>query len=239
VLAWLLLARCPLCGGDRYPSGAPTVASSASEAVPPGSGAPCGACAARLQLPAAGLSGDDPLPWWAAGSYDGALRHQLLRLRARPHGPALAALAATIQPALPGAPQRPLLVPVPSWKRRANPLPALLCRRLGHRLGLGRADLLARAHPVLGQHHLRRSLRFANQRGSFVCRRLPQGSEARRRPLLLVDDILTSGATALAAAEALQRGGWKVAGLLCLARTPAQRGVSDLHWRRRRGDRPG
>ncbi len=239
MLAWLLVVRCPLCGGDRSPSRATALGSTASEAVPAGSGAPCGACTARLQLPATGLNGDDPLPWWAAGAYDGALRHQLLRLRARPQGPVLAALAATIQPALPPAPQRPLLVPVPSWKRRANPLPGLLCRHLGRRLGLGQADLLARAHPVLGQHHLRRSLRFANQRGSFVCRRLPQGSEARRHPLLLVDDILTSGATALAAAEALQRGGWKVAGLLCLARTPAQRGVSDLQWRRRQGDRPG
>lgn len=229
MLAWLFKARCPLCGGDRSFSGTASM----------GTGGPCGACAARLKLPAGGLSGHNPLPWWAAGSYDGALRHQLLRLRARPQDPALASLAATIRPDLPPSPQSPLLVPVPSWKRRANPLPPVLCRLLGRRLGLGRADLLARAHPVLGQHHLRRSLRFANQRGSFVCCRRPQGSEARRRPLLLVDDILTSGATALAAAEALQQGGWQVAGLLCLARTPARRGVGDLQWDRRQSDRPG
>jgi predicted amidophosphoribosyltransferase len=229
LLTWLLPARCPLCGEDLL----------RSRAGPSGPAIPCLACSERLQLPPAGLSGHDPLPWWAVGAYDGALRRQLLRLRVRPQHRALAALAATIQPALPPPPHRPLLVPVPSWKRKANPLPALLCHSLGSRLGLSQADLLARAHPVLGQHHLRRSLRFANQRGSFVCCRRPRGSEARRRPLLLVDDILTSGATALAAAEALLQGGWRVEGLLCLARTPARRGVGDLQWIRRQGDRPG
>jgi adenine/guanine phosphoribosyltransferase-like PRPP-binding protein len=55
----------------------------------------------------------------------------------------------------------------------------------------------------------------------------------------LVDDILTSGATALAAAEALQQEGWRVQGLLCLARTPERRQVRDLEWVSRQGDRPG
>ena len=45
--------------------------------------------------------------------------------------------------------------------------------------------------------------------------------------MLIVDDILTSGATAESAALCLKQGGWRVRGLLCLARTPE------------RGSRPG
>ncbi|MFM7360484.1 MAG: ComF family protein [Cyanobium sp.] len=183
----------------------------------------CQACRDQLKLPDGGLQGQHPLPWWAAGSYDGALRRRLLGLRKQPRPPALMALLAGMQPSLAPAPQRPLLVPVPSWKKHPNPLPELLCRCLARQLGLGTAELLARSHPVLGQHHLGRAARLANQRGSFLCRRPPRPGEARRRPLLLVDDILTSGATALAAADALRVGGWRVEGLLCLARTPARR----------------
>ncbi|MEB3322908.1 MAG: hypothetical protein VKI81_08795 [Synechococcaceae cyanobacterium] len=113
---------------------------------------------------------------------------------------------------------------IPSWKRHANPLPGLLCRALGRRHGLGTSDLLERAHPVLGQHHLDRRLRLANQRNSFRCRRGPRQSERRRQPVLLVDDILTTGATACSAADALQAAGWRVEGLLCLARTPRSGG---------------
>jgi predicted amidophosphoribosyltransferase len=132
----------------------------------------------------------------------------------------LTALAEAIGPA-PAAPgERPLLVAIPSWKRRGNPLPPRLCRELGQRLGLRQADLLERTRPVLGQHHLGRRLRQANQEGAFRCRRGPRGEERRRRPLLLVDDILTTGATACSAAGALEAAGWQVRGLLCLARTP-------------------
>jgi predicted amidophosphoribosyltransferase len=36
----------------------------------------------------------------------------------------------------------------------------------------------------------------------------------------LADDILTTGGTALAASSALEASGHRVAGLICLARTP-------------------
>jgi predicted amidophosphoribosyltransferase len=221
-LHWLSPVACPFCG--QRCGGAASL---------------CEACRTRLELPGEGLRGAAPLPWWAAGSYEGALRLELLGLRSRPRPQALRALARTIRPPLATGPLHPLLVPVPSWKRRANPLPPLLSRCLARQLGLARVELLRRTHPVLGQHHLGRALRFANQRGSFACRRPPRAGEARRRPLLLVDDILTSGATALAAAEALQQGGWRVHGLLCLARTPAQRQRRDLEWASRQGGRPG
>jgi predicted amidophosphoribosyltransferase len=203
----VLPVACPLCGSRC----------SAGEI-------PCQACTSRLGLPAEALRGASPLPWWAAGFYAGGLRSQVLALRRRPQARAMRALARSIRPPEASGSERPLLVPIPSWKRQANPLPPLLSQCLAEQLGLARAGLLERRHPVLGQHHLGRALRFANQRDSFTCRRPPRPGEARRRPLLLVDDILTSGATALAAAAALRQGGWRVQGLLCLARTP-ERGL--------------
>lgn len=215
-LRWFLDTPCPLC---RQPK---------PEPEPPA--AACGACCGRYGLFAEGLKGCAPLPWWGAGLYAAELRELLLNLRRHPRPEAVGALALASHQALaasraarPG--ERPLLVPIPSWKRRANPLPPLLCRALERQVGLRRRDLLERSRPVLGQHHLGRRLRIANQAGAFRCRRCPGPGEARRHPLLIVDDILTSGATATSAATTLTEAGWQVVGLLCLARTPGRHGV--------------
>jgi predicted amidophosphoribosyltransferase len=147
----------------------------------------------------------------------------LLGLRQRPEPARVGALVRVLAEGLPLWRQRPLLVPVPSWKRQGNPLPSLVCRQLVRQLGYRRADLLERSRPVLGQHHLGRSLRLANQEGAFRCRRGPRLGEALGRPVLVVDDILTSGATGCSATAALESLGWQVVGLLCLARTPRGR----------------
>jgi predicted amidophosphoribosyltransferase len=213
-LRWFLITPCPLCGQEL-------------EDPQPGSGLACRRCHERLALPANGLMGTDPLPWWAAGGYGGGLRHLLLDLRRRPRLEAVATLASRAHGALmatgsgpaDGQGQQRLLVPIPSWKRRANPLPPLVCRALERRSRLRRLDLLERSRPVLGQHLLGRRLRFDNQVGAFGCLRPPGPGEARRRSLLIVDDILTTGATATSAAQCLAAAGWRVEGLLCLART--------------------
>jgi predicted amidophosphoribosyltransferase len=75
---------------------------------------------------------------------------------------------------------------------------------------------------VLGQHHLGRQLRLANQEGAFAAKAAPAHQIGPRPPVLLIDDILTTGATACAAANALTSAGWRLAGLACLARTPAR-----------------
>lgn len=178
---------------------------------------------AQLDLPREGLHGADPLPWWAAGSYSGALRHHLLNLRRTPCPRSvtnlLGGLVATLQQELGGAQTRAVLVPVASWKRQANPLPQLLAESLSQQLGWPLLPLLRRSRPVLGQHHLGRELRWANQAGAFSSA-TPAPRRLGPRPLVLVvDDILTTGATALAASHALQAAGWRVAGMACLART--------------------
>ena len=213
-LGWLLATPCPLC-----------------RQLPPlaeanGAGF-CRACDQRLGLPAGGLRGQAPLSWWSSGSYGGGLRDVLLELKHRPRLELISALLRPLQPSLeavaaPRTGPAPLLVPIPSWKRRGNPIPPLICSSLGKHLGWQRADLLERAHPVLGQHHLDRRLRLANQQGAFRCQ--PPDAQRRRRPVLIVDDILTTGATALNGALCLKAAGWPVLGMVCLARTPSNPG---------------
>ncbi|MEB3200488.1 MAG: ComF family protein [Synechococcaceae cyanobacterium] len=181
----------------------------------------CSPCLQRLALPTGGLQGSQPLPWWSCGSYRGALRSQLLGLRRRPDSALLQALLPALLPPIAALEGEPWLVPVPSWKRRANPLPELLVQALSQRSKARGQGLLRRSRPVLGQHHLNRTLRELNQIGSFQALRPAGAGESRRHPLLVVDDILTTGATAFHAAACLEAAGWRVGGLLCLARTPA------------------
>jgi predicted amidophosphoribosyltransferase len=146
----------------------------------------------------------------------------LLELKRRPRAELVSALLKPLQPALaalatPKSGPAPLLVPIPSWKRQGNPLPPQICHCLGRQLGLRQAPLLERSHPVLVQHRLHRQLRLANQEGAFRCQ--PAGDRRRRCPVLIVDDILTTGATALNGALCLKAAGWPVLGVVCLART--------------------
>ena len=213
VLALISDPSCPLCAG-----------AAASPALL------CEPCLRRLALPEGGIQGDEPLLWCAAAPYDGALRQLLLRQRPRPEPALMAALALEwhrcCRQVLPGA----VLVPIPSWKRRGNPLPLLLAQALARWAGPAtrvQPQLLRRRHPTLGQHHLGRTLRQRNQQGAFVA--IPPsplgGGRQARPPLWLVDDILTTGSTAVAAAAALEASGHAVQGLLALARTPARRGL--------------
>ena len=195
----------------------------------------------RWQLevdPASGLQGLSPLPWWSAGWYAGELRQQLLGLRRQPDATLLHQVMAPLLPTLLQLPtqllqsgaQELLLAPVPSGRRDGNPVPALLASALAPILNsssaargcTARVDaaLLQRSCRVAIQHHLNRRQRWRNQWLSFRALLPTQQSRELNCQVLLVDDVLTSGATALAAQRALQSAGWHVAGLVCLGRTP-------------------
>jgi len=204
---------CPVCGGG---------------ADPPDGPGPCLSCRETFELIPGGLTGDTPLPWLGLGLYADAYRQLLLSQRQRPKGTVLRGLAQALAAEVPGGIGGSILVAIPSWKRQGNPLPNLVVQQLiaqqgqGPRLGARALPLLQRSRPTLGQHHLDRQLRLRNQEGAF---RLQPGQRAalpqlKRQPIWLVDDILTTGATALAAAAALEQAGLEVKGLLCLARTP-------------------
>ena len=178
----------------------------------------------QAELAPGGIHGQGPVPWWAAGLYQHRLRRQLLQLRQCPRGPLIGAMVQNLAAGLRAEPWTPppLLVPIPSWKKRANPLPGLLVRSLAWQLGWRPAHLLKRSRPVLGQHHLGRDLRWANQAGAFHAVPSLERRGNARTPVLLIDDILTTGATAWAAATALTEQGWLVVGMACLGRTPPQ-----------------
>jgi predicted amidophosphoribosyltransferase len=179
------------------------------------------------------------MAWWAAGRYEGSLRRVLLNLRRDPRSQQMAALLDGLVHRLQPIQQAPLLIPIPSWKRKANPLPLLLAHQLRGRLGWPcRPNLLERRHPVLGQHRLDRELRWQNQQGAFGCPLRPRHPSLPRgvRTVMLIDDILTTGATACAAAAALEAMGWQVLGLTCLGRTPSKGGPA-ARSRERKGGR--
>ena len=193
----------------------------------------------RWQLDAAetrGLCGSTPLPWWSAGWFEGDLRQLALALRRAPDAGhaelhlAIKALVAAFAATPAAEPwQHALLVPVPSGRKAGNPVPALIAGALAEQLDLALApELLQRHHGVITQHRLSRQQRWRCQWHSFSAPYLAADPATSARPLLLIDDVLTSGATLLAAQRSLRRAGWPVIGALCLARTP---------WRRKR--RPG
>ena len=169
-----------------------------------------------LALPCEGLKGLLPLPWCALGPYAGQLRQLLLKLHQPRQGKALAALVQLLSERF-TLPAKAVLVPIPSWKQqRSNPLPQRIA------LGLGRptAELLHRTRAGLSQHHLNRRQRQTNLIGAF--QGFPMDKQGVLSSVWLVDDILTTGSTALAARQALEAAGNRVAGLICLGRTPAR-----------------
>src|SRR5471032_948554 len=113
-----------------------------------------------------------------------------------------------------------LVVPVPLhplrlWRRRYNQA-AELARRLARDGKLSYATALARSRPTPSQGAMASAkARRRNVLGAF---KVPDPARVAGRRVLLVDDVLTTGATAEACARALKRAGAKRVHVLALAR---------------------
>ncbi len=161
----------------------------------------------------------------AAYLYEGPARQVVVRLK---HGKESWArpMAAAMQRAAPGwaSPGR-LLVPVPlhRWRlaSRGYNQALLLARELARLEGADiAADWLLRVKHTPSTRGLKRAQRLRNVSGAF---RLRPGAAARLkgRHVVLVDDVMTTGATAAACARVLRRGGAARVDVLTYARVAA------------------
>ena len=194
-LPWVV-AACPTCAMPR----------------PPGTDAmiPCGACQ-RAASPIA----QTVAPLHYRFPVDALIKS----LKFRGHGWIAPALANLVWPALT---ERQIdadaIVPVPlhRWRhaRRGFNQAAELARPLGRRLGLPVLHLLRRRRATHPQSGLDAAARRRNLRNAFIAvRRALPGS------VILVDDVVTTGETAYAAARALTAGGVRVVSLVAIARS--------------------
>lgn len=119
-----------------------------------------------------------------------------------------------------------LLLPVPlHWRRlwsrgfNQSELLARQLRTLAPGIGAARLDhrSVRRRRTGIAQARAGAAQRFANMRDAFTAR----GRYANLR-IAIVDDVLTTGATAAALAKVLQGAGASHVEVWCLARTPAQ-----------------
>jgi predicted amidophosphoribosyltransferase len=101
-------------------------------------------------------------------------------------------------------------------RARGDDPAARLTRAAGARTGIRTASgALTVARTVLDSAGLGRAERARNLEGAFRGRAGPVGRSA-----LLVDDIVTTGATLREADRALRAAGWTVAGAAVVAATP-------------------
>ena len=218
---------CVLCGGEGAP-GRDLCRGCAADL--PRNGNPCRRCAEPLPpgAPAGTLCGrclrTPPAfdlcraPYLYAPPADWLIGH--LKFRAHlAHGRVLGMLLADHLASVAG-PRPELIVPMPLHRARlrergfnqAVELARPLARRLGIPLAL---DLVERVRAGRPQSSLQRSRRQANVRGAF----------ALRRPLdawhvAVVDDVLTTGASAAELASILRRAGAERVEVWVVARTP-------------------
>jgi len=157
------------------------------------------------------------------GSYTGRLRKAVLRMK-RPTHDALSMavgrlLAERRRDAIVEL-QADLVVPIPMfWRRRFRRginSPDVLARCLAESLGLPMPrGILKRCRSTHPQADLPPSRRFENMRGAFQVCRPGLVKDAR---VLLVDDILTTGATCSEAAKMLKQAGAAMVAVAVVAR---------------------
>lgn len=114
-----------------------------------------------------------------------------------------------------------VLVPVPvhaaRLRQRGFDQAELLARAVGRLLHLPVATVLERATRTAAQHSLGRRARAANVGGAF-CVRPSAGRQIDGRWIVMIDDVVTTGATLSGCAQALYAAGARAVSGLALAR---------------------
>jgi ComF family protein len=232
----LLPPHCPSCAGPVATQGThcPTCFAALTFITEPlctGCGLPFGSqgLAGPLRLCSACL--ENPPPWGQARAallYDDAARALILPFKHadRQENAALLAthMARAGQDLLEGA---DLLIPVPLHRRRLRARgfnqAALLAQTMARRTGTScLPDGLERVRHTTPLGDLSAATRQEAMQGAVQVRSSRRGAIQGRR-VLLIDDVMTSGATASACARALQAGGADHVDVLVAARVPNPR----------------
>jgi len=153
------------------------------------------------------------------GAYEGRLRDLIHLFKyggIRPLGKVLGEWMAL---AMPREERFDRIVPVPlHWVKRCRRgfnQSELLARAIARRYGMPVSPVLRRVRATAVQAGLSHSARRANVEGAFRVRR---GVSLEGLRVLLVDDVMTTGATASACARALKQAGARYVAVLTLAR---------------------
>lgn len=162
----------------------------------------------------------------AVGSFDGSIREAVHALKYEERHAIASTMGALMAQAATGIPARVVAaVSLHPGRRRQRGYDqaALLARVLGHRLGIAtEAGLLQRTRATRQQVSLSAEERRRNVAGAFTARRSLSGDT-----VLLVDDVMTTGATMNAAAVALREAGAReVWGAVFAIATPGRDGPS-------------
>lgn len=143
---------------------------------------------------------------YVAAHHEGAVRELLHRAKYERAQAGIGEMAEIMQSLLPLLPSPAALVPIPTAsgriRQRGYDQSVLLARQLSRHSGLPAAYLLIR----FGQAHqvgAGRKERLQHLRGAFRVK----GARALPRHVVLVDDVLTTGATIETAARALKKAG--------------------------------
>lgn len=232
---WGLPSQCLLCE-DWTPDGAVCLSCRHrfgldAQAVPP---LRCQACGQRwpgltVQTPHCGTCLRHPPPWqichvwtdyaypcselitlWKFASHPSLARHFAAWMRETPR---IAEVIKSVD----------VLVPVPTGTTRLRQRGYNPAAQLASHLGGSHALPFAlwRMRAGSPQSSLSRQSRLLNMRRAFALNPQHQADIQGRR-VLLVDDVMTTGATVRAAARALQRAGPASLQVLCMARTPTR-----------------
>jgi competence protein ComFC len=181
----------------------------------------------RCALCRLGASGFDSA--YCYGSYGGALRRLIHLFKYEGVRPLAAHFGKLMTLALPIEQRFDLIVPMPlhwwrRWRRGYNQS-MLLAKEISRRRKAPVASVVRRRRATRPQAGLTNAKRRANVAGAFAIKR---GIRLDGMRVLLVDDVMTTGATAAACARVLKRAGARQVSVVALARTD-RRELIDSH----------
>lgn len=179
----------------------------------------------RCALCRHGITGFDAAFSW--GEYAGTLRKLIHVFKYDRVSPLAKPLGALLARTLPRSEAVDVIVPMPlHWRRRWSRgfnQSELLARVVSRRIGAPVLNAMKRRKATPPQAGMTSAERRTNVAGAFEVKRR-RGIEGRH--VLLIDDVLTTGATASACAGALKRAGAARVTVLTLARVDRRKGFS-------------